>query len=560
MQFIEKYMTDYICDFQFLFPDTYELVTTTSPLDYAGMGGKYKEAFTDDLNNLLSNTKSYLIKGGDYTFYKNNCNKDKSVLFKTHSKIKNSSIYPFAIAGVDIGDKLLHDYHPVDLFNYMESSYYDTTKLDFNHIGNISKFINTIQFNFRDTSKAINGQFDNVWINYELLNQFLRGNINGTQNLELFSALIYHEHPSFFNSLGLKDSILNYHEFYKKKITPIYELLLKIQEFAKETNDKNNSFETYTDLILDVIEVTIDFIRPNTLSRSIEIPYIPNTNDLKNKIRSVEHIFDIYNSIQEGNYSLIIESFVQLLSDLTPKKNIDPKLYHFTTSINEFGGFMEGISKAQNEAEMKDAIKTFVAPPTSFINKRSRLYTLSISAHPGVYAAWEKLRKDDTLRQTSIDGLTFGLTMPVGLEFTRAITKKRPTGDTSLAQNRDAYIYKKGELKEYTGWSIGLFANLIDLGALFNIRVGKDATSVLPNDIRFQDILSPGAWLNVGIKNSGFTIGLGYQYTPSLREINTGDESVGKVALPNAHRGGLRISYDVPLYNIWSSKKLKFKD
>jgi hypothetical protein len=97
--------------------------------------------------------------------------------------------------------------------------------------------------------------------------------------------------------------------------------------------------------------------------------------------------------------------------------------------------------------------------------------------------------------------------------------------------------------------SVGIFAQIVDLGAVLNFRIG-DSTSTLPDKIEFKQIFSPGISINYGFNNSPLNIGVGYQYSPELRKISKN----GNEIYPNGNRLFLRLAWDIPLLNIAKSK------
>ncbi|EAY29020.1 hypothetical protein M23134_00174 [Microscilla marina ATCC 23134] len=95
---------------------------------------------------------------------------------------------------------------------------------------------------------------------------------------------------------------------------------------------------------------------------------------------------------------------------------------------------------------------------------------------------------------------------------------------------------------------MGVFLQIIDLGAMMNYRLFDDQTQTLPDDLTFKQLLAPGASINYGLKNTPLTIGAGYQYMPQIRRVKKNAE------LSNAHRIFLRVSWDLPLLHIWAKR------
>jgi len=62
-----------------------------------------------------------------------------------------------------------------------------------------------------------------------------------------------------------------------------------------------------------------------------------------------------------------------------------------------------------------------------------------------------------------------------------------------------------------------------------------------------EQVFSPGVSVNLGMKNTPLTWGLGAQYTPELRRITHQGQVITKA---NAWRFFLRLSWDFPLLNV----------
>ena len=100
----------------------------------------------------------------------------------------------------------------------------------------------------------------------------------------------------------------------------------------------------------------------------------------------------------------------------------------------------------------------------------------------------------------------------------------------------------------------GFFGSLFDLGAVVSYRLtrsGKDYSG-LPDKVTFKQIFSPGFSLNLGWKNSPFTIGAGIQWAPELRKIKDKEGIITDET--NSLRYFFRLSWDMPLIRL-SKKK-----
>jgi hypothetical protein len=139
---------------------------------------------------------------------------------------------------------------------------------------------------------------------------------------------------------------------------------------------------------------------------------------------------------------------------------------------------------------------------------------------PGLSFAYEKL---DTLGAKDDYKANIGLSLPVGLDIS-----------TRLCESKNG---KRA--------SIGLFLQVIDLGAMLNYRL-QSSSNTLPDKVGWSAIFSLGVSLSYGFPESPWSIQLGYQRGPELRKI-TKD---GNGALFPSDRIQIRFAYDIPLLRI----------
>jgi hypothetical protein len=509
-------------ELQVLLPQTYAKLLSSDPSRFPELGDEYKAVFNDDFKYVIDN----LINHIDNHSADSNAALDSNLTWlnsENCEKIKTNQYYDCFKISADIGSKLINNYHPVDLFNYLDNEYYKAgilTKpnlLTSDRVKMILHGLNLIQKNVLDTTKSKSSQFANVWLSLEDLEK-----LNTDDELLFFTGLIYQQDKSFFNSFVFNAStktaqtgtnpvdrieLLNM----KTKVSSILSALVEIQNFRsnlKEENLKDN-FAAYMNLIIRTVESANVFS-----TATFQLP----TTDLKKYLSVADYTMKIYDNARKKNYNNTIYYLVEILNQFLTS---NPTYLSVTTKVEQYGNFMTDVINAKNSDEMKNVIKKYAAPPTSFILKREYQRTFSITGQPGYFASMEKFDgKNQNFKFVS------GITLPMGFEMT---FKSRQGNENS------------------SSW--GIFMQVIDLGAVLNFRVG-DSTSTLPDKIEFKQIFSPGASINYGFKNSPVTLGLGYQYTSQLRKIT---ES-GNEIYPNGHRIFLRLAWDIPLINIAKSK------
>ena len=500
-----------IGELEILFPNTYKKLKTIDPTKFPELGDEFKEIFNKDLKLIIDNLTHH-IDTHDNT--KPIDLRLKLLNAANVTTIKSSGYYESLKLSADLSNKLINNYHPVDLFNYLDFTYYkesmllgttSSRKLHEN-LGIIIHGINLFQSNLIDIKKDAKEVAKSTWINFEQLKQ-----LNSDTEWKYFAGLIYQSDTAFFDEIfgAPTSNTITAAQLKKIKLTfnALLSSLVEIRDFRASLSEKNieDNYIEYMNILINVIsQVNV------------------NNVDLNTYLELTDNVLSIYDNARKKDYDnsmhytfLVLE---QLFGSNTGYQNVVNKL-------NKYSSFAADVINSKDSDDAKELIKKHVAPAASFINKREFTSTLSITTQPGYYIGFESL--------DGYGGFTSGITLPVGFELTWKLTGKKASD-------------KKPENKP----SIGVFAQLLDLGAMLNFRV-SDESSTLPDKVEISQVFSPGASITYGLKNSPLTIGLGYQYTSELRKITLDN---GNEIYPNGHRVFLRLGWDIPLINISKSK------
>lgn len=539
-------------ELQVLFPNTYEKLKNTNPSKFPELGDEYKEIFSQDLRALIDNLIDHIDKHasstkiGKYNFeiilkdysqsqldkrpknrtkdsiiakyfvVEQSASLDSSLFFLNGMntlRIKDNEYYPSIRLSADISSKLVNNYHPVDLFNYLDAAYYNEnyltsdTNLD-EKLGVIMHGVNLFQRNLLDTTKTKSGQFSNVWLNHEDFNK-----INTLSEWNYFVGLIYQQDKEFFKKIffapltsTLSDSEI---QSIKKTYTKILSSLNQIQEFRSNLNDDNLN-ENYIEYMKIALKVFQDITEIESFKKNFNY-------DISKFIKLSNYTLQVYDNARSKDYSNSIHYVTLILNEFL---GANPTYLEIMQKVDKYGTFMTDVINSENSDEAKEVIKKHAAPPASFILKREYDKTFSITGQPGYFISAENL--DNNWAFVS------GITLPMGFEYT--------------------FKLKKGQENSA---SLGVFAQLVDLGAMLNFRV-SDSSSTLPDEVKISNIFSPGVSLTYGFKNSPVTLGLGYQFTPELRKVTLEN---GNEIFPNGHRIFFRLAWDIPFINICKSKR-----
>lgn len=230
----------------------------------------------------------------------------------------------------------------------------------------------------------------------------------------------------------------------------------------------------------------------------------------KEKVFSQYMLGELANENYKNQLFNFYKTFLpQLATSMEGKdKNNVIKLIHFVNDV--------AISDSPEAYER--AIESYVLPVgSSSLKEKTRSY-YSINAYPGILGGLE------ISNGRSPVGFV-GLTAPVGL-----------------------YIQPWSNIKNKVTW--GFFVPVIDIAAPVRLRLDKaNDTQTLP-DFEFADILAPGFYVSLGLKNNPFAFNLGLQYGPKLRDIPVKDSS--SFTSLESYRIGLGLTIDIPLVTISS--------
>lgn len=510
-----KKMSEKAPELTVLFPLTIKKLSTADPAKFPELGDEYKTIFNEDLKNLPETLIKYIR---DYNETSGSEIDSKFLVLnrKNIDAIKASPSYAYFYLASDIGLKLTNNFHPVDLLDYLDNEYY-RAELIARHDKPIEKLyltlhgINLLQRNLRDTTASSKDQFSNVWINLSELRKLDNG-----IKWNYFAGLLYQQDRAFFDEFffsGVNKTLQGISDDDIKKVRDITNNMLtalnEIKTFRANLTEKNieDNFVGYMKLMIKTVTSSSFLAR---------LDY--NQNELDRFVRLSDYALNLYDNARKKDFSNTIYYTTQVLQEFITLDDDNKVLL----SMEKYGSFMADVVNSEDSDQVKEVIKKHAAPPTSFILKREYPFTLSFTGQPGYFISAEKLTGDNQKFK-----FVSGISLPLGFEA--------------------SFKVKRG--RENAG-SINLFAQLIDIGAILNFRL-DDSTSTLPDQVNFKQLFSPGGALTYGFKNSPLVLGVGYQFTPELREVTQN----GNQVYENGHRIFLKVAWDIPLINIAKCRK-----
>ncbi len=193
----------------------------------------------------------------------------------------------------------------------------------------------------------------------------------------------------------------------------------------------------------------------------------------------------------------------------------------------------EVMSAGSNPQMLSKILETHAAPPASYKVKRYTRFTIDIGSHLGVFSGAEIFPERHFA--LSKGEFVYGLTVPVGFNFTWAPAMKRRSGIMKYP-----FVRKNIRVKEFRGVSHTVSLSVIDIAAPVAYRLANGSDGELPKEVKWSQLFSPGLHWRWGLRNSPVCVSLGMQYTPQLRTLNSGEQT-------SALRACVGILFDMPL-------------
>lgn len=246
-------------------------------------------------------------------------------------------------------------------------------------------------------------------------------------------------------------------------------------------------------------------------------------------------ISEIGEGVSSKEYGSVMDGTLQLLNHahkiISARSGNTSAMGDVIRYFTKYGSFMVNILSAQNSEAVETALDELI-PRDQYKLKNTSTFGASLSLYPGIFVGNESIRKNNVSggavlnSTTSSSAASLAFYLPVGIDFSVG------TGNSS--------------------WM--LFLQALDFGSVLNYRLTGDDTEEESNpNITFEQLLSPGASIMHQIFNSPVVIGVGVNYTPSLRKI----ELSGNTYEANALRFGIFAAVDVTAFHFSLSKKKK---
>lgn len=545
ISFFEKFREDLkkYPDIKTLFPQTGKLLNAIDDqiYDYTNYLNNLREAFREDLKTLDENLPGIIDNHQEFFHRKNN--------------------FELALAlqsGCYISTSIKQEIHPGDILNDFPMAYFsfmpaeDSLKLT-----DLKGTIQSLQL-ISESLKESDATKNTYWVDSKKVRQVT----SDKQTLKIYLGLLLqvahkkYENIKFSNSesmyaiLNSKKAIENFNIDYPAYKQYFITIGNKMKEVDKLISDKEKpasdsiKVEQYANYMKTSVQLFQYCTKINTL------PNVKEIYSLKNIDKKFETYFDITvettdlaiainrkNYPQAINHVVIIYNYMikqpTLIEDADCKKG-SAKDVDALALITKYGALMANMVNAKTSEEVAEVIESAALPIGSARIKRTSQFNVALNAYVGPYYGSERIQKLDNEFVPN----NFGLTAPIGITISK--------GHSFLFLNTGKYA-----------WSTSLLISLVDLGALTSFRFQNDTVSQIPT-IQLKHIMSPGAFLSIGIPNCPLSVNFGAQAGPNLRKVNAPANNAG-VTYDYSNSVYWRLSaslcVDLPLLNLYTKSK-----
>jgi hypothetical protein len=477
----------------FLLPETHRLLRYQDYFQAPTMGSLWTTAFENDLNNMPLNMDKFLrLQCPQYY--------DSTALFVFSLGINCFGQLKEGIKVPTLLDNLTEDFAFIDnKQNLLNKKIYNTFK-----------FLNILS---NELIESKEGQSNFKWIERTAFKEL------GAAGQRYFWTLVYRQNMEFFDkNIGKMTNV--------KKFDGSYRVVGDFLDVYSKLNNAISLSTSEDSPSAAALAVTQQIIRGVELYARIDTLFNPDHKGSKmlfydQFLPIAESSLSIMTHAQKKEYGAmslqIVKSMEAILIPMYGKKAPERlKILFF------YMNFMVDVITAEDGVKIEKIIARYALPSQSYRLKRNSNFSISINSFSGLSLGTEKTLAENNIAGVSKWGAIGGVTAPIG---------------TALNWG------KKGKNKES---AYSLFVPIIDIGAAFSYRWSNSASG-FPDDLRWSQVFSPGAYFVWGIPRTPITAVVGGQLTPKLRNINI----TGTNVVSNTIRFGVNLSVDIPFFNLY---------
>jgi hypothetical protein len=342
----------------------------------------------------------------------------------------------------------------------------------------------------------------------------LRDELNDLRKQEYFMAFFAGDLREVADDASV-DTPVHLRQLFKKGYEPVLSLIDQIgvaQEALQKIRDARSDPDTRIttgDAFAQASQVLfslLDNMRRVVPDRLADERWLTNRDQLQRLLGFLDPIEEISTALHAADYSRALMTTVTLFR--VDSLIVPPRAMQIAT-------FASSMASAKDARGVTAALEASALPVGSFRAKRTPL---------------EGDEKVVSLTLNAYMGASGGAEIPIGQPGVATVGQMAVAAPVGFEVSWSA-----------RGGSLGFFMPLIDLGNLTMARFGSDT---LQNDpkVGFSQVMAPGLYAVWGVTRSNpFTIGVGAQLAPGLRETKVTNLSVSTV------RASLFLAFDLPL-------------
>jgi hypothetical protein len=490
------------CQFKALFPSTYKTLMMFKPWDFSMYMGVLKSSVENDLQTIIFRIP---------------------YIEKTCFPLKNEKTFQMLKAAILCIEKVANGEHPINSLAvvYNDESFDSNIRAKLRFMEIILNHLYDRNGNILTTEQLIQLRNDK----YALV--FYLGLVMEEEWYKLTISdikLMFQHYNVFIKNNMTSDELMDFAgDIYNKLINPYVNIMSVIE--TNIANVKSNpTVQNYLNYTVSVSEL---------MQQLLSIPEINNmtmgTNEIEIKFENDSNFTFLFNNLISAYQSGLSKDYSGVIMNLIP---VFDTLFadndEVKTEIFKYATFCSLLAQAQNSEDVKNVIQTIALPPGSYSVKRNSIWNISLNAYAGIAAnryPWLSNEKNKPIN-------SLGFTTPIGISVNKGLLKK------------PGNIDKTGK---YSNGSLSVFLSLIDLGALVEYRL-NDSASVVPGNIQFSDVASPGAYLIYGFNKSPISVFISGNYSPKLTKVNSEE----LVTQNNSWRFSIGAFIDIPIVNFYT--------
>jgi len=555
-----KEILDKYPDIRTVFPKTYTILGAIGDeiYNYDQYIQNLREAFKDDIQSLADNLPSIIKNHQDF--------------FDAHRELEaalNSGCY--------LASSLQKQVHPGDILANYPLEFLDGLK-NKNFAGSIQT-LQLLSASLRDTSSTDSS----YWVNIKYMRQL----VDNRKAFQIYLGLVYQMAIARYNKVPFDNTTLvdwldkaapdiitkldmfNQYKLYVMRLAEKTDNLNRmIKAYSRPANDSMaielykkyfDAFEDYFEYVTEVGKLPLadksKFLAdlPKQLAPYFSVARSASALvvdiNRKNYSSAINNAVAIYNTVVSKPYEdavktadAQVEKTKSLSKDDQQRKDARAAALVADTTfapvkdtrsnLVKYGSFMAAIATAKTSDDVEAAIEAAALPSGSARIKRESPFNISINAYTGLFVGHESI--DGLVDKTAFN--SFGVTAPVG---------------AAVSWGHQLLFWGTGKHE----WSTSLFVSVLDVGAIAAFRFKNDTTSQIPT-IELKNILSPGAFLSIGIPKSPLSVNFGAQLGPNLRKINFNSELPSNDSNNKIYwRFSASLCVDIPIFNLYTRSR-----